>query len=432
MPFETFGPPSRRIAVIGGGISGMAAAHLLSANNAVTLYEAEPRLGGHARTVIAGKRGDQPVDTGFIVFNRVNYPHLLKLFETLQVPVVPSDMGFGASIAGGRLEYALRSLDALFAQRKNAVNPRFLRMIRDILHFNANAESAAAGTTLTIGGLLEKLGTSDWFRDYYITPISGAIWSTPVQGILDFPAEAMIRFFKNHALLSVTGQHQWYTVQGGSIEYVRRLEADLRRKGAEIRLSTPIAGIRREANGVMVRATGAEWELYDEVVLATHSDISLRLLSDPTPAETAALSAVRYQPNRAVLHADTAVMPKSRRAWASWVYVEPKDQPRPERIDLTYWMNSLQPIPQDDPLFVTLNSNQPIRQELIYDEVTFAHPVFDHAALAAQGAIRAMNGTANTWFCGAWMRNGFHEDGFASAVDVVDAMIARQKLVEAV
>lgn len=414
--------PRRRVAVIGGGISGMAAAHLLAETHAVTLFEAEPRLGGHARTVLAGKRGDQPVDTGFIVFNKVNYPHLLALFEKLGVPTVESDMGFGASIAGGRLEYALRNLDALFAQRRNAVNPRFLRMIRDIVHFNRNAEAASLGTDLTIAGLLDKLGTGDWFRDYYITPISGAIWSTPVQGILDFPAEAMIRFFKNHALLSATNQHQWFTVQGGSVAYVRRLQAEMVRQGVDLRLGAPVACIRRVPQGVMVRAMGSEWEAFDDLVMATHSDDSLALLTDANPAERAALSAVRYQPNQAVLHADTSVMPKNRKAWASWVYVEPAGNQRPERIDLTYWMNSLQPIPKDDPLFVTLNSNAPIRQELIHDEVTFRHPVFDHAALAAQGQIRAMNGARNTWFCGAWMRNGFHEDGFASAVDVVQAM----------
>lgn len=431
MPFETFGYQTRRIAVIGGGISGLAAAHLLSTNNAVTLYEAEPRLGGHARTVLAGKRGDQAVDTGFIVFNKMNYPHLLNLFETLDVPIARSDMGFGASIAGGRLEYALRNLDALFAQRRNAVKPKFLRMIRDILHFNTKAEAASLGSGLTIGGLLDKLGTGDWFRDYYITPISGAIWSTPVQGILDFPAEAMIRFFKNHALLGVTGQHQWYTVQGGSIEYVRRLETALRRQGCEIRLAAPIQGIRRDATGVFIRADGAEWEHYDEVVMATHSDVSLKLLADANFAEQKALSAVRYQPNHAVLHADPSVMPKNPKAWASWVYVEPKNRPRPDRIDLTYWMNALQPIPKDDPLFVTLNSNTEIRSDLIYDQVTFSHPVFDHAALAAQKAISAMNGTGNTWFCGAWMRNGFHEDGFASAVDVATAMATRHRLAQA-
>ena len=414
--------PRRRVAVIGGGISGMAAAHLLAETHAVTLFEAEPRLGGHARTVLAGKRGDQPVDTGFIVFNKVNYPHLLALFEKLGVPTVESDMGFGASIGGGRLEYALRNLDALFAQRRNAVNPRFLRMIRDILHFNKHAEAASLGTDLTIAGLLDKLGTGGWFRDYYITPISGAIWSTPVQGILDFPAEAMIRFFKNHALLSATNQHQWFTVQGGSVEYVRRLQAEMVRQGVDLRLGAPVAGIRRVPQGVLVRAMGSEWEAFDDLVMATHSDDSLALLTDANPAERAALSAVRYQPNQAVLHADTSVMPKNRKAWASWVYVEPAANQRTERIDLTYWMNSLQPIPKDDPLFVTLNSNAPIRQELIHDEVTFRHPVFDHAALAAQGQIRAMNGARNTWFCGAWMRNGFHEDGFASAVDVVQAM----------
>lgn len=423
MPFETLGPPPRRIAIVGGGISGMAAAYLMAGTHAVTLYEAAPRLGGHARTVVAGKRGDQPVDTGFIVFNKVNYPHLLAMFDRLQVPIVPSDMGFGASFGGGRLEYALRDLNSLFAQRRNALSPRFLRMIRDILHFNANAEAVAKDTGLTIGGLLRKLGTSDAFRDHYITPISGAIWSTPVSGILDFPAEAMIRFFKNHALMQTSGQHPWYTVQGGSVEYVRRLEAQLRRQGAELRTKTPVTAIQRTDNGVMLRTHGSEWELYDDVIMATHSDDTLAMLSDPTPQERVALSAVRYQPNEAVLHADPSVMPRNPRAWASWVYVEPKG-PKPDRIALSYWMNNLQPIPQEDPLFVTLNPVASINPALIYDQTTFRHPVFDHAALAAQASIRAMNGTRNTWFCGAWMRNGFHEDGFASAVDVAEAMAA--------
>lgn len=423
MPFETFAAPPRRIAVIGGGISGMAAAHFLAANNAVVLFEAEGRLGGHARTVIAGKRGDQPVDTGFIVYNRVNYPHLVRLFEKLDVPVTESDMSFGASIAGGRLEYALANLDAMFAQRKNLLSPAFLRMCRDILHFNKHAV-AAVKPGMTIGMLLEVLKTGPYFRDYYILPLSGAIWSTPTQGILEFPADAMIRFFQNHALLQTSGQHQWYTVKGGSTQYVQRLGADLARQGVELRLSTPIAGIRREANGVFIRPVGGEWEVFDEVVLATHSDDSLALLSDAGPEERAALGAVRYQPNEAVLHADISLMPKSKKCWASWVYAEPAGV-RPDKIDLTYWMNSLQPIPKDDPLFVTLNSNRPIRQELIYDQVTFRHPVYDLAALAAQGQVRAMNGARNTWFCGAWMRNGFHEDGIASAVDVIEAMRAK-------
>ena len=425
MPFETIDPASRRIAVIGGGISGMAAAHLLANDNAVVLFEAEPRLGGHARTVTAGKRGDQPVDTGFIVYNRVNYPHLVALFEKLGVPVVESSMTFGASIAGGKLEYGLRSLDALFAQRKRMVDPRFLGMLRDIMRFNARAESASQTPGLTVGDLLKVLGTGAWFRDYYILPLSGAIWSTPSQGILDFPAQALIRFMKNHALLSLSGQHQWYTVKGGSIEYVRRLQAALTHEGVDLRLGAAVAGVKRAEGGAMVRCTGGEWEPFDEVIFATHSDDALRLLADPSPDEARLLGAVRYQPNEAVLHADTSLMPKHKSVWSSWVYTEPAG-PKPDRIDLTYWMNSLQPIPHDDPLFVTLNSNRPINDKLIHDVVTFRHPVYDLPALAAQGGIRAMNGTNSTWFCGAWMKNGFHEDGFGSAVDVVDAMRARR------
>lgn len=427
MPFETLGQAPRRIAVIGGGISGMAAAHLLAETHSVVLYEAENRLGGHARTVLAGKRKDQPVDTGFIVFNRVNYPHLVRLFEKLAVPVAESSMSFGASIRGGALEYGLASVNTIFAQRRNALSPRFLRMLSDILHFNRNAEAVANDPAMTIRELLGRLGTGNWFRDHYITPFSGAIWSTPTSGILDFPAEPLVRFFRNHALLDFENQHQWYTVKGGSVEYVRRLQGAMTGQGVDIRTGAAIAAVRREAGSVLVRAEGAEWELYDDVVFATHSDITLKLLSDANPDEAAALAAIRYQPNEAVLHSDPSLMPKSRKVWSSWSYVEPKSGPG-ERIDLTYWMNSLQPIPQDDPLFVTLNTTRPIREELIHDVNTFHHPVFDVAAFAAQDRIRAMNGSRNTWFCGAWMRNGFHEDGFASAVDVVQALTERHSL----
>jgi hypothetical protein len=427
MPFETLSQAPRRIAVIGGGISGMAAAHLLARTHRVVLFEAGPRLGGHARTVIAGKRKDQPVDTGFIVFNRVNYPNLVRLFDRLGVPTTTSNMSFGASIRGGRLEYGLASVDAIFAQRRNALDPRFLRMLSDILHFNRNAEAVATDAAMTIDELLRRLRTGAWFRDHYITPFSGAIWSTPTSGILDFPAQALVRFFRNHALLGYEGQHQWYTVRGGSIEYVRRLEAAMFNQGVDIRTGAPVAGVRRQTGGVLVRAEAAEEELFDDVVLACHSDQALRLLSDATPAETQNLAAIRYQPNEAVLHSDASLMPRSRKVWSSWSYVEPKAGAG-DRIDLTYWMNSLQPIPQDDPLFVTLNTGRPIRDDLIHDVTTFHHPVFDVAAFAAQDRIRMLNGARNTWFCGAWMRNGFHEDGFASAVDVVEAMAERHNL----
>jgi len=424
MPFENARPP-RRIAVIGGGISGMSAAHFLADGNAVVLFEADSRLGGHARTVLAGKNGDQPVDTGFIVFNHVNYPHLLRLFQQLNVPTAPSNMSFGLSALGGRLEYALNDLDSLFAQRRNIVSPAFLRMLRDILHFNKRAESVLTAD-MTIGGLLDALGTGPYFRDFYILPFSGAIWSTPTRGILDFPAQALVRFFQNHHLMQLSGQHQWHTVRGGSVQYVQRLGNDLLRRGVDLRLSATIKGLRRVAGGVELRAQGGEWEMFDDVILATHSDQALSLLSDPRADEHAALSAIRYQPNEMVLHSDASVMPKSRKCWASWSYVEGAGGAQ-DKIDLSYWMNSLQPIPQDDPMFVTLNAAKPIREDLIYDSATFHHPVYDLGALAAQKAVAGFNGAQNTWFCGAWMKNGFHEDGISSAFDVARAMQARDQ-----
>ncbi len=432
MPFEALTvdqhPPSikpglsRKIAVIGAGISGMGAAYMLSDDHDVTLFEAEPRLGGHARTVMAGKAGDQPVDTGFIVFNYANYPHMAALFAELDVPVVKSNMSFGASIGGGKLEYALTSLDALFAQRINAVNPRFLGMVRDIFRFNKNAlRVASQNPTLTVREFLAQLGAGDWFRDFYLLPLSGAIWSTPTERIMDFPAYAMIQFFENHALLNTTGQHQWYTVEGGSTQYVQRLEARMVARGVTLRLGCPVQSVTRDAGKVQIKAWGADAETFDEVIFATHSDDSLRLLGDPSTQEQSALGAIAYQPNDIVLHADTSIMPRKRQTWASWVYTEDSTV-KSERIDLTYWMNSLQPIPMDDLHFVTLNSKRTIREELIYDQVTLRHPVYDLAALAAQERLRAFNGAQNTWFCGAWMKNGFHEDGLSSAVDVVDAI----------
>ena len=420
MLFEHRGAAAKRIAVIGGGISGMGAAYHLGKSNHVVLFEAAPRLGGHARTVIAGKNGDQPVDTGFIVFNNENYPHLSSLFRALDVPVTKSNMSFGVSARGGKLEYALASVDAIFGQRRNALRPEFLQMIRDIVTFNKRA-GATVRADMTIGDLIETLGLGTWFRDYYLLPFSGAIWSTPKYRILDFPAQVMVEFFRNHGLLGYRDQHQWYTVSGGSVEYVSRLGRAIRALGVEVRLEAATQAVRRTMFGVEVRAFGGEWEPFDEVVFATHSDDTLALMSDATGLERTALSAIRYQDNRAVLHADASVMPKRRKCWASWCHVETAKSPDAP-IDLSYWMNSLQPIPQDDPMFVTLNRDAPIRDALVYDETVFRHPVYDRAALAAQETIDAFNGQNRTWFAGAWMRNGFHEDGLASAVDVARRM----------
>ncbi|MGB1153767.1 MAG: NAD(P)/FAD-dependent oxidoreductase, partial [Paracoccaceae bacterium] len=402
-------------------------AYALAQHHRVTLYESSATLGGHARTIVAGRNGNQPVDTGFIVFNYANYPNLTKLFDDLNVPVCKSNMSFGASLKGGEIEYALATLGAVFAQKKNLLNPKFLRMTADILRFNAKGLKAANDTSMTVRDLLAKLGTGEWFRDYYLLPLSGAIWSTPVEQILDFPAYALMNFFENHALLSHKGQHQWYTVNGGSVEYVRRLQAALERREVDLRLKTAVKGVRRNPVGVSVQTAEEAPEFYDEVIFATHSDDSLRLLEDATEFERTQLSAVQYQPNDIILHADPSVMPKNKRCWSSWVYTEAADKTS-DRIDLSYWMNSLQPIPKDDPHFVTLNTTRPIKQELIYDQTTFRHPVYDLEALQAQQSIAAQNGKHHTWFCGAWMKNGFHEDGLSSGLDVATAIDAQTAL----
>lgn len=427
MPFKTTTKTPRKIAVIGAGISGMGAAHALAKDHQVVLFEAESRLGGHARTKTAGRNGDQVVDTGFIVFNYANYPHLTALFEHLDVPVTKSNMSFGASFGGGRMEYGLASLNALFATRRNIADPRFLRLVRDLLKFNKEGLAASQEEGLTIRGLMVKLKLSEYFADHYLLPFSGAIWSTPKEQILDFPAKTMMQFFDNHALLGATGQHQWYTVDGGSQEYVNRLGAAMFTRGVDMRLGTPVAGVRRTPAGVDVATDGQDWEHFDEVIFATHSDVTLKLLTDPTEMETKVLDAVRYQPNSVVLHSDVSLMPKRRQTWSSWNYVEAAGKAT-EEIDLTYWMNSLQPWLQGEEMMVTLNSTRPIREDLIWDEVTLHHPVYDQAAIEAQEQAVAMNGSNRTWFCGAWMKNGFHEDGLSSGYDVVNALNALDRL----
>lgn len=427
MPFETATVSPRKIAVVGAGITGMGAAHMLAKDHSVVLFEAENRLGGHARTRMAGPNANTPVDTGFIVFNYANYPKLTALFDHLDVPVVKSNMSFGASFDGGRLEYGLAGANAIFAQRRNIVNPKFLRMIRDILHFNKHGLDASAEEGLTIGDLMIKLNLSEYFRNHYLLPFSGAIWSTPKEKIMDFPAKAMMQFFDNHALLQSTGQHQWYTVQGGSKSYVDRLGADMFARGVDMRLGAGVDAVRRTPLGVEIKTNGADWEMFDEVVFATHSDDTLRMLADPTASETATLGAVRYQPNRVVLHSDTSIMPKRRAVWSSWIYAEEAGK-QADQIDLTYWMNSLQPWLTGQDYMVTLNTTRPIRDELIWNEVTLRHPVYDTAAIAAQSQAAAMNGSNRTWFCGAWMKNGFHEDGLSSAVDVVTSLNAAERL----
>lgn len=422
MPFENIQADKRRIAIIGGGVSGLGAAYALRGSENVILFESGVKLGGHARTVLAGKNGNMPVDTGFLVYNNVNYPHLTKLFDELAVPTIPSDMSFGASIDGGWLEYGILAPKAIIAQKRNIFRPKFLGMMRDILKFNKLANKSLIDSSITIGNLIKDWGLGDWFRDYYLTPFTGAIWSTPITKILNFPALPMIKFMKNHALLGTGGQHDWRTVNGGSCEYVHRVENKLRESGVEIRLSTAVTSVRRVDSGVEVKAAGGVYEYFDEVIFATHSDITLGMLSDPTEIERNSLNSIKYQSNTMVLHADTSIMPKRKAAWASWVYTEEKNR-KSDHIDLTYWINRLQSLPEDDPCFVTLNTQRPIKRHLIYDECVFYHPVFDLAALQGQQILADSNGANSTWFCGAWMRNGFHEDGLATGMEVARGIL---------
>ncbi|GGE38678.1 NAD(P)/FAD-dependent oxidoreductase [Actibacterium pelagium] len=417
MSFDARPLRPQRIAVVGGGISGMAAAYRLAPHHNVTLFESAKRLGGHARTVMAGLNGDQPVDTGFIVFNYVNYPHLTRMFQDLEVPVIKSDMSFGATIDNGSVEYGLLDLVSLYGQRRNLMRPGFARMVRDIFRFNARAEAAAQCDSVTIGELVKELDLGDWFQRYYLMPICGAIWSTPPKEIAAFPAKSLVSFFRNHALLSARGQHQWWTVEGGSIEYVSRLENWLRTMKVDVRTGADVCSVTRNGVETSVRCEGSEPEVFDQVIMACHSDDSLRLLTDASLEETAALSAIRYQDNDMILHRDVTQMPRRRACWASWVY-KAETSKEETAIGVTYWMNRLQQIPESDPLFVSLNPCAPVQDELIYDQKTFRHPVFDRAALKAQKTLAEMQGNRNTWFAGAYLRHGFHEDGFASAVRV--------------
>ncbi len=408
--------------MIGGGISGMSAAMLLQPTSAVTLYEAEPQLGGHARTVMAGRGGDQPVDTGFIVFNHATYPHLGRLFRELEAPLARSDMSFGVSIDNGRVEYALRSLGSIFAQRRNALRPGFLRMLRDIDRFNRRAEAVVAEGQ-TMGELIGMLGLGDGFRRLYLRPFCGAIWSTPEMDVDAMPAAMMVRFFRNHGLLALTGQHQWWTVAGGSVEYVRRLEQRMKRDGVRIRCGSPVRVVVRSDAGCSVYVPGRPPEVFDEVVYSCHAGQALALIDRPTPTEKRLLGAIRTCPNRAVLHRDPSQMPRRRDCWSAWVY-RTSGASRDRGIGITYWMNRLQGIPESDPLFVSLNPPDTIPDRLVYDETVFHHPVFDSAAILAQQGLREIQGENRSWFAGAWLRNGFHEDGIASAVRIAHQMRA--------
>lgn len=411
----------QRIAVIGTGISGMAAASILHPHHDITVYEKNELIGGHSRTVIVPTPdGNIPVDTGFIVFNKRNYPLLTRLFDYYNVPVAKSDMSFGASIEDGWLEYGTQHVSNIFAQKRNVLKPQFWGMIRDVLRFNKQAkEYLEKDPSVSLGKCLDALGMGNWYRQYFLLPMGACIWSTPLAQMLDFPASSFIRFFENHGLLSLNDQPQWHTVQGGSKEYIARLTAPFKDR---IRLNCGAAKVERVAGGVLVHDTQGGSTMFDQAVLACHADQALAMLQNPTADEAQILGKFSYQPNRMVLHSDVSFMPKNRQAWASWVYLSETKMDDKPNVSLSYWMNNLQPLATKTPLIVTLNPSREPAKYLIHDEANFEHPLFDEAAIRAQAQIPSIQGRDRLWFCGAYQRYGFHEDGLGSAVSMAKQM----------
>lgn len=417
-----------KVAVIGAGISGLACAFRLAKAQAdidVTLFEANGYFGGHTNTVDVTLDGiTHGVDTGFLVFNHRTYPNLVKLFEELDVPTTATDMSFSVSLTDRRLEWAGSDLNTVFSQRRNLLRPAFLRMLADILRFNRTTTSLAlAGKDVQLAEpvscFLERERFSTAFRDWYLLPMIGAIWSCSTSQMMAFPIGTLIRFCHNHGLLQVNDRPQWHTVNGGAREYVRRMLPVI----GDAHVGAAVTSVRRSAHGVQIdSARGLEH--FDHVVLACHSDQALALLADPSHAESATLGAIVYAPNRAVLHTDVSLLP-AQRAWSAWNYEsrtgELGDEPQ---LCVHYLINKLQPLPFKTPVIVSLNPVREPRRDTVMREFAYSHPVFDQAAIHAQRSLPSMQGVRNTWFAGAWTGFGFHEDGLKSGLEAAAKLTA--------
>lgn len=426
-----------RVAVVGSGIAGLAAAHSLRDVVDPTLFEAGDYFGGHTHTVditlpdASGQAVSFGVDTGFLVLNERTYPQLQALLASLAVPITPSDMSFSVQapgVLGGDepLEWSGSSLATVFAQRRNLLRPGFWRMLADILRFNrlatrlalemdgpTHGSDASSPLMQPLGDFLDEHRFSRAFRDGYFLPMLGCIWSCPTDQMLAFPVATMVRFCHNHGLIQISHRPQWYTVPGGARRYVQRIVAGL----GDARLQSPVLGLRRTPQGVEVRTARGE-ERFDAVVLACHSDQALALLGDGARAdEREVLGAIRYQPNRAVLHTDASVLPRRRRAWAAWNYERaPEMAQESAQVCLHYLINRLQPLPVPQPVIVSLNPHRPIDPSQVLGSFDYAHPVFDLGAIRAQGRLAGLQGQDRTWFAGAWAGYGFHEDGLKAGL----------------
>ena len=411
-----------KIGIIGAGISGLGAAYLLAPDHDITVFEKNDYIGGHSRTIVVQPNEKAtPVDTGFIVFNDWNYPNLFGLFNALEVPYIKSDMSFGVSIKKGWLEY---SSNGLFAQTRNIFRPAYWKMLADIIRFNRLAPAyIEKDSSVSLGQCLDDLNMGEWFRQYYLLAMGAAIWSCPLETIMKFPAKIFLRFFKNHGLLNIVKRPQWYTVEGGSREYVKRLKASL---NGQIHKSCAAKRVFIEADDkVTVMTEDGRKEVFDQVVFACHADETLALIDDPTQHEAEVLGNFKYQDNEIVVHTDESFMPVKRKCWASWIYLSETEKDTNPVVSLSYWMNNLQSLEVKEQVLVTLNPGRQPEQSKILDSHTFSHPIFDKGAIDAQQRIDLIQGKRGLWFCGAYQRYGFHEDGLLSAVNVAKAMGAR-------
>jgi predicted NAD/FAD-binding protein len=415
-----------KIAVVGSGIAGLASAWLLAREHQVTLFEAGHYLGGHTNTVDVTVDGHQfPVDTGFLVCNERTYPNLIPMFRHLGVALTPSEMSFSVSLQNPTLEWSGTNLATLFAQKRNLARPGFWRMIQDILRFNR--ESLGELPEISLGRYLDENRYSAEFRNWYLLPMAAAIWSCPTAAMLAYPLTTFVRFCRNHGLLQLSDRPQWLTVNGGGREYVQRIAASI----PDIRLHAPVLAVRPVLGGVALKvgagdtATQCYEAQFDQVVLACHSDQALDLLGvAATDAQRDVLSAIRYQPNRAVLHTDPALLPRDRRVWSAWNYLAAAPDasaPVASAVSVSYLINRLQPLPVERPVVVSLNPLREPAPDHVIAEFDYAHPVFDRAAIETQLRLPSIQGKRGLWFCGAWGGYGFHEDGLASALRVANA-----------
>ncbi len=407
-----------KIAIIGSGISGLASSWLLSREHDITLYEKSDYLGGHANTVdITYDDNKIAVDTGFIVFNFRTYPNLKAFFELLNVEIEKSDMSFGMKDLDRNFEYSGSNLKGLFADKRNLLNLKFYKMLKDILKFNKYAiklveSKQDVASEVTLFDFINDLKLGDYFKDYYLLPMAGAIWSCSIDMIKNYPAKTFLQFFYNHGLLTVINQPQWYTVTGGSKEYVKKIRNTI---DADVRLNEAVKSVQNFNEKIEVTDESGNKELFDHVVFASHPDQTLKMLTDKTKEEQEILSQIKYSKNTAVLHKDPKQMPNHKDAYASWVYLYSKNE---NKVSLSYWMNNLQNIDNDYPLFVTLNPINKINQNDVFGVYEYEHPVFDGNAIKAQDGLDSIQGIRNVWYCGAWTKYGFHEDGLNSAINI--------------